>query len=80
MGELADEAEETFSHEFVVPFFLLLLQMVHHQRNRERREHHIFQRLLEMIPGLEDRLVEGSNEGVVHIAELVSALHCVQFQ
>jgi hypothetical protein len=27
---------------------------------------------MEMVPGLEDRLVEGSDEGVVHIAELVS--------
>lgn len=41
-------------------------------RSRERREHRIFQRLMEMVPGLEDRLVEGSDEGVVHIAELVS--------
>lgn len=27
---------------------------------------------MEMVLGLEDRLVEGSDEGVVHIAELVS--------
>jgi hypothetical protein len=52
MGELAEEAEESFSHE-------------------EQREHRVFQRLMEMVPGLEDRLVEGSDEGVVHIAELI---------
>jgi hypothetical protein len=38
---------------------------------RERREHRIFQALLQMIPGLEERLMEGSNEDVIHIAELV---------
>ena len=27
--------------------------------------------LLEMVPGLEERLLEGTDEGVVHIAELV---------
>jgi hypothetical protein len=33
---------------------------------------------MDMISGLEERLVEGSNEGVVHIAELVS--HYPTFQ
>jgi hypothetical protein len=33
----------------------------------------VFQRLIEMIPGLEERLLEGSDESVVHIAELVSS-------
>jgi hypothetical protein len=27
---------------------------------------------MEMVPGLEERLLEGSDEGVVHVAELVS--------
>ena len=39
---------------------------------RERREHRVFRQLLQMIPGLEDRLMEGSNEDIVHIAELVA--------
>src|SRR5882762_266663 len=38
---------------------------------RERREHRIFQQLLQMIPGLEDRLMNGSSEYVVHVGELV---------
>jgi hypothetical protein len=38
---------------------------------RELREHRVFSRLLQMIPGLEDRLMEGSNENVIHVAELV---------
>lgn len=33
----------------------------------------MFQRLIEMIPGLEERLLEGSDESAVHIAELVSS-------
>ena len=37
----------------------------------EREEHQVFQRLIQMVPGLEDRLVEGSDEDVAHIAELV---------
>jgi len=39
---------------------------------RERREHRVFQQLLQMIPGLEDRLMSGSADDVVHIADLVS--------
>jgi len=41
---------------------------------RERREHRVFQLLLQMIPGLEERLVEGSEENVIHVAELVCFL------
>jgi hypothetical protein len=39
--------------------------------NRERREHRVFRLLLQMIPGMEDRLMEGSEEDVAHMAELV---------
>ena len=38
---------------------------------RERREHMVFQTLLQMIPGIEERLLEGSDENTLHIAELV---------
>jgi hypothetical protein len=40
--------------------------------DRQRREYQVFTTLLQMIPGLEDRLVEGSEEGVIQIADLVS--------
>jgi len=50
-------------------FFLLNLSSL--LLYRERREHRIFDRMLQMIPGLEKRLFEGSNEEVVMIAELV---------
>jgi hypothetical protein len=57
---------------FPVHWLLLTCQLT-----RERREHRVFTRLLEMVPGLEERLLEGTDEGVVHIAELVCS--CVRF-
>ena len=39
---------------------------------RERREHRVFQELLKSVPGLEERLMEGSEEEVDIVAELVS--------
>ena len=49
---------------------------------RERREHQVFCTLLQMIPGMEDRLMESSEEDITHIAELVcnSGAPCVYFQ
>jgi hypothetical protein len=41
---------------------------------REQREHRIFKQLLQTISGLEGRLMEGSDEDIMHIAELVRAL------
>jgi hypothetical protein len=38
---------------------------------RERREHKVFQQLLQTVPGIEIRLFEGSDDDVDHIAELV---------
>jgi len=40
---------------------------------RQRREHLVFQSLLQTVPGLEERLVEGEEDNAVRIAELVSA-------
>ncbi|KIM72920.1 hypothetical protein PILCRDRAFT_81530, partial [Piloderma croceum F 1598] len=37
----------------------------------ERREHRLFQQLLQIVPGLEDRIMEGSDEELSHIAELI---------
>jgi hypothetical protein len=41
---------------------------------RQRQEHQVFATLLQMIPGLEDRLMNSSEEGVVVVAELVCHL------
>jgi hypothetical protein len=38
---------------------------------RERREHKVYQALLASIPGLEERLMTGSEEEVGSVAELV---------
>jgi hypothetical protein len=43
---------------------------------RERREHRVFRLLLQMVPGLEERLMEGSEEDLIHVAEMVK-LHIV---
>lgn len=40
-------------------------------RIRERREHRVFETLLQSVPGLEERLMEGSDEQVSHVADLV---------
>ncbi|KIM75190.1 hypothetical protein PILCRDRAFT_681578 [Piloderma croceum F 1598] len=37
----------------------------------ERREHRVFRVLLDMISGLEQRLVDGSEEDAVHVASLI---------
>lgn len=69
MGELAEQPEEAFTHEYVVslnfvtPSFTCPL--------RERREHKVFLQLLQTVPGIESRLFEGSDDDVSHIAELV---------
>jgi hypothetical protein len=40
--------------------------------SRERREHRVFDKLLQMVPGLEERLLTGSEEEITFVAELVS--------
>jgi hypothetical protein len=44
-------------------------QLVSHLR--ERREHKVFQQLLQMVPGLEERLLDDSDVNIRLIAELV---------
>jgi hypothetical protein len=72
MGELADQPDETFTHEYVsFPLVPLVCSAGLLPYLRERREHRIFRVLLDMVPGLEDRLMEGSEDNVVAIAGLV---------
>jgi hypothetical protein len=70
MGELADRAEDTFTREYVI-WSVPIFGVDSPPLTRERREHQVFRILLQMIPGMEDRLMEGSEEDIVHIAELV---------
>lgn len=41
------------------------------KNSRERREHEVFKQLLQITPGLEERLMTGSEEEVLHICDLV---------
>jgi hypothetical protein len=43
-------------------------------RFRVCREHLIFEQLLQSVPGLEEKLVGGSDEHVRHVADLVRCL------
>jgi hypothetical protein len=40
---------------------------------RQRQEHCVFQVLLQMVPGLEKHLMEGSEDDVMRIAGMVRA-------
>jgi len=40
----------------------------------QRREHRVFQALLQIVPGLEKRLMEGCDDEVIRIAEMVRAV------
>lgn len=46
--------------------------------DRERREHRVFEHLLESYPGLLERLQKGSEEELIHVGELVR-LFCFVF-
>jgi hypothetical protein len=72
MVELQERPEETFTHESVA--YLSLLAHTILTPVREQREHRIFNLLLQMIPGLEERLVDGSDEDVLHVGDLVSPI------
>ena len=38
---------------------------------RQRREYGVYKQLMKMIPGLEERLLQGSEEEILHIADMV---------
>ena len=44
-------------------------------RLRDRREHRIFKQLLQMVPGLEQRLMNSPEEELVLVADLVRFVH-----
>ena len=71
MGELADCAEETFTQEYSMMSMSVLVFNIDFAINREQHEHRVFRLLLHMVPGMEDCLMEGSEEDTLHIAELV---------
>lgn len=44
----------------------------------ERREHRVFEHLLDSYPGLLERLQNGSEEELIHVGELVRFCLCVK--
>jgi len=49
--------------------------MFHHSSSdRQRQEHRIFEVLLQMVPGLEDCVLNSSEEDVMYIAKMVYPL------
>jgi hypothetical protein len=75
MGELADQPEESFTAEYVLCHIPVVPYSPMHIR--ERREHRVFRLLVQMVPGLEERLVNSTEAEVRFIAELVRALPIV---
>jgi hypothetical protein len=52
---------------------LSLIHLLIDDLPRERREHRVFVKLLQMIPGMEERIMSSSEEEVTFIADLVCA-------
>jgi hypothetical protein len=52
---------------------LIIFSPAETELHRERIEHRVFKQLLQMIPGLEERVLGGSEEEVIHIADLVGS-------
>ena len=73
MGELADEPDEIFSVEYVRAGTNLCKTEFppSYWTHRERREHRVFKELLQMVPGLEERLLQSSEEEARLVADLV---------
>ena len=72
LGELAEEPEEAFTAECALIPNIYLVLLIHY--GRERREHRVFGVLLQMVPGLESRLMSSDGDNVIHIADMVSMI------
>jgi hypothetical protein len=69
IGDQADEPDEAFTAEYV--HFSWIIYPLDDNPPRQRREHRVFEVLLQMVPNLEARLMEGVDEDVTMIADLV---------
>jgi hypothetical protein len=68
--EPVDDMDVALRAEFVI-FFHHGTTFAECNCPREKREHDVFKSLLRLIPGLEQRLMEASEEEIEMIAELV---------
>ena len=71
LHEVEQEAEplESLSKEWV--YHQSFPCLTSHHYFRQRREYCIYKQLLHMVSGLEDQLMNGSEEEILHIADLV---------
>jgi hypothetical protein len=67
--ELAECSKESFTAKYCIS--LIIFSPAETEFCRERIEHRVFKQLLQMIPGLEKWVLGGSEEEVIHIADLV---------
>jgi hypothetical protein len=74
MAEQADVSDEDFTAESAALSYFLAITTCSFFFFRERREHKIFEALLKGVPGLEERLITGSEDEVAVVAELVGSL------
>ena len=72
LGKLAEEPEEAFTTECTLIPNKYLVLLIHY--GRERREHRVFSVLLQMVPGLESQLMNGDEDKVIDIADMVSMI------
>jgi hypothetical protein len=73
MDELADEPEETSTSEYVDHFEVRsATSPTVISLSRQKHERHIFEALLNMVPGLKERLTEATEDEVAFVAEMVS--------
>jgi hypothetical protein len=69
------DAEESFTSEYVFHYFNEASSNLY--PTSERREYYVFMTLLQMVPGLGDRLTDGGGSEVVTIAEMVRVIFCI---
>jgi hypothetical protein len=75
MSKLADELEEPFTPVYVILYFQYDSRFYKLALISERREHCVFTALLQIVPGLEDRLTNGGGGDVVSITEMVCLIN-----
>ena len=72
LGKLAEEPEEALTVECALISNIYLVLLIHY--GRERQEHCVFGILLQMVPGLESRLMNGNEDEVIHTADMVNMI------
>jgi hypothetical protein len=71
LGEDMEVAEESLTAQFVSPLPSLTFGQNTVLEYRQRKEYKAFQQLLRMVPRLNERLMEGSEEECIMVADFV---------